>query len=413
MPPASSSSASDSLGKNLRHMALTTPAETLGFSADDEYPEVYGILVDWPIDNQTVASILAMRNGTSSLYSNTTFGVIGGEAHASIRQAARHCVRLAADCFASSEAVADYPLPTKPGVYFYLLTYGGVRRCAGVEADLVRGGDPQGVLFNAAQVLMAQLRRQTQEAKGGWRGRVGRLFNRSLSPDQLLCNAVADHDLAEVEAQLAAGADANACSPDHAPVIAVAASYGWSDIVGVLLAAGADPSLQVRTGGRGAFRGPLLSLPAANGALETARTLIAAGADVDAADASGLTPLMCAAGQGHEAIVRLLLEAGAKLELRDQEGFTALIFAANRGQAAVAGILLAAGADVNAAASDGSTPVMFAAQHGHEETVKTLLTAGADPSVTGRHGLSAIGFAKQNSHVYTLALLLEAARESG
>lgn len=413
MLPESSSSPSDSLGAHLRNMALTTPVEALGFSADAEYPEVYGVLVDWPIDKKTVASILAMRNGTSSLYTTTSFGVIGGEMHASTRQAAERCVRVAADCLASSEHVADYPLPAKGRVHFYLLTYNGVRLCTSAEAGLVRGADPLGVLFNAAQVLMAQLRRQTQDAKGdGWRSRASRLFSSRMSPAQLLSNAVVGHDLAEVEAQLAAGADANACSPDHTPVIAVAASHGWSDIVGALLAAGADPSMHIRTGKRGAFRGPLLCLPAANGSLETARTLISAGADVDAADASGLTPLMCASRQGHEAIIRLLLEAGAMLELRDQEGYTALMFAANRGQTAVTGILLAAGADVNAAASDGSTPVMFAAQHGYEETVKTLLAAGADPSVTGRHGLSAIGFAKQNSHIYTLALLLEAARDN-
>lgn len=182
-------------------MALTTPASTLGFSADAEFPEVYGVLVDWPIDNKVVASILAMRNGTSSLYSTTSFGVIGGEMHASVRQAARRCVSVAADCLASSEHVADYPLPPKGRVHFYLLTYNGVRRCTGAEAGLVRGAEPLGVLFNAAQVVMAQLRLQTQDAKGGgWRSRVSRLFGRRKSPAPLLGNAVVDHDPPDVEA---------------------------------------------------------------------------------------------------------------------------------------------------------------------------------------------------------------------
>jgi ankyrin repeat protein len=42
-----------------------------------------------------------------------------------------------------------------------------------------------------------------------------------------------------------------------------------------------------------------------------ANALIQAGADVNAADAAGITPLMCAAFHGHVAVVRTLLAAGA------------------------------------------------------------------------------------------------------
>ena len=40
---------------------------------------------------------------------------------------------------------------------------------------------------------------------------------------------------------------------------------------------------------------------AAHGRLEVARLLLDAGADPSLAASDGLTPLMCAAGQGHEA----------------------------------------------------------------------------------------------------------------
>jgi ankyrin repeat protein len=44
---------------------------------------------------------------------------------------------------------------------------------------------------------------------------------------------------------------------------------------------------------------------------DTASALIRAGADVNAADANGLSPLMCAAFHGHIPVVKALLSAGA------------------------------------------------------------------------------------------------------
>jgi ankyrin repeat protein len=232
------------------------------------------------------------------------------------------------------------------------------------------------------------------------------VFRKRLTPSQLLVNAMAAADLAEVRTQLAAGADPDARDRAGVPVVAIAASRGWADGVAALVAAGADPSQQVRGPKRGDFHGPLLNLPAANGSLETARVLIEAGAALDAADKTGLTALMCAAHQGHAAIVRLLTDSGAALELRDCEGFTALMYAANAGQRGAAEALLEASADPHARANDDSTPLMFAAQHGYDEVVVLLLRAGADPAAEGAHGLSAAGFAQQNGHQRTLSLLL-------
>jgi ankyrin repeat protein len=64
--------------------------------------------------------------------------------------------------------------------------------------------------------------------------------------------------------------------------------------------------------------------------LEIARQLIAAGADPDAPNGMGRTPLMFAVMFGRKAMVDLLLEAGADPTLNDGEGKSALDLAAGQ-----------------------------------------------------------------------------------
>jgi Ankyrin repeats (3 copies) len=61
-----------------------------------------------------------------------------------------------------------------------------------------------------------------------------------------------------------------------------------------------------------------------DGKLDAVRAAIEAGAQLDAADAWGLTPLMIACREGHEGVARLLMERGARLDVVGPHGETAL-----------------------------------------------------------------------------------------
>src|SRR5215471_7294621 len=86
--------------------------------------------------------------------------------------------------------------------------------------------------------------------------------------------------------------------------------------------------------------------------LETARLLVGAGADVNAANRYGVTPLSLAAKMASGQMVRLLLEAGANPNATIRDGETILMAAARSGNPEAVKLLLDRGADVNSRTSD-------------------------------------------------------------
>ena len=61
------------------------------------------------------------------------------------------------------------------------------------------------------------------------------------------------------------------------------------------------------------------------------KLLLENSAKLEAKDKDDRTRLLCAAANGHKAVVKLLLERGAKLETKDKNGWTPLLCAAERG----------------------------------------------------------------------------------
>jgi hypothetical protein len=75
---------STNAGHDLRLMMLTTPPARTGGKPTEAFPRVYGILMDWPISGQT-ATVFSTSSGAASLYTTSTFGIIDGEGHESVR----------------------------------------------------------------------------------------------------------------------------------------------------------------------------------------------------------------------------------------------------------------------------------------------------------------------------------------
>ena len=86
--------------------------------------------------------------------------------------------------------------------------------------------------------------------------------------------------------------------------------------------------------------------------------------------------LLKMAKEGQDALVRTLLDAGAAINARDEDGRTALMLAAMEGHLDTVAALLDAGADVEARDNDGKTAQDLATAEGQNEIVQVL---GIDP----------------------------------
>lgn len=155
-----------------------------------------------------------------------------------------------------------------------------------------------------------------------------------------------------------------------------------------------------------------------SGNVDSARRILAAGADANFRDSEGATLLMLASHAGNLPMVMALIEAGADVKASDERGWTALMKAAynaeqNRGFADVVQALIDAGANVEAPISYGIRPLMLAAGYGETAVAETLLRAGADVLARNDGGLTALMMVKQKHYVDVINLLHEAERDAG
>jgi ankyrin repeat protein len=147
---------------------------------------------------------------------------------------------------------------------------------------------------------------------------------------------------------------------------------------------------------------------ARRGDLEALRALLKQGADVNAAEGDGTTPLHWAARAGDAELVQMLAYAGANVKATTRLGaYTPLMMAAQAGHPAVVAALIAAGSDLKATSTTGTTPLMFAAQSGDTRSVTLLLESGADVNAKETAmGQTPLMFAAAADRVDVVRLLL-------
>jgi hypothetical protein len=147
----------DDAGRELRKMFLTMPADEAGIQRSSEFPRVWAVAMDWPIGQQ-IATLAALADGSASLYTTGTFGIIGGIGDENVRAAAKQLVKKAESYYDASTASDDLSYPTLERVRFYFRAFDGIRV---IDVSLRSVTDERGRysdLFDLAQVVITELR---------------------------------------------------------------------------------------------------------------------------------------------------------------------------------------------------------------------------------------------------------------
>jgi hypothetical protein len=138
------------LGLRMQALQTRSPADaggspTCGLLMETGYPEA-------------VVTLVALADGTASLYFSNGGALIGAGQHERPAVAARSLLAFALHNLAHLELTTAYPLP-KPGhTRFYVLTTDGVRTAEALEDDLGHNRHVLSPLFYAAHELITEMR---------------------------------------------------------------------------------------------------------------------------------------------------------------------------------------------------------------------------------------------------------------
>jgi ankyrin repeat protein len=136
-----------------------------------------------------------------------------------------------------------------------------------------------------------------------------------------------------------------------------------------------------------------------NNSLPSIKKLLNTGTDINIRAKTGYTDMICSGSTPlHVAsrsrvnieVLTYLLEQGANMEARNERGHTPLHIAVKYGTIEHVNVLLRAGAKMNVHDSQGKTPLHFASHKGDIASLEALLHAGADPEARDRKGRTAM-----------------------
>jgi hypothetical protein len=161
------------LMRELRLKILSSSPSEMGLKPTPDYPRVSTVLMDWPLGTNII-SVYGACSGDASIYTTSTFGVIGGIGHENVRGAAHQFVKIAETYYNDAVPTKDFPYPKLGHIFFYLVCFDGVRMIDSddkfIRENLRNENAGKFIdLYNQGQRLIGELRLifENHRAEGG------------------------------------------------------------------------------------------------------------------------------------------------------------------------------------------------------------------------------------------------------
>ena len=145
---------------DLRSMFLTRSPHDFGIVPTQDHPRVWAVLMEMGSSEGT-ATLLAVVDGTVSLYTSTGGGIIGAGEHPSIRRRAMKFISTAEQYFEEFQKTNESPLPAPGRIKFYLMTFSGTFTGDFDENALGEGHHKLSKLFYAGHEVISAMREKT------------------------------------------------------------------------------------------------------------------------------------------------------------------------------------------------------------------------------------------------------------
>jgi len=155
--------------RQLREKALTVAAHELDLVPTERRPRVWGAVMElgYPIG---IATLMALAEGTTSLYFSGGGGVIGAGEHESVREAAEAFLDCVERHLGDFEPIEGTPTPRIGRVRFYVRTFDRTLGREATEDELANDHHPLAPVYHAGHAVIAAIR-VTQESGGNENGR--------------------------------------------------------------------------------------------------------------------------------------------------------------------------------------------------------------------------------------------------
>jgi hypothetical protein len=148
--------------QDLRSQLLSTDPQELGLAPSKRRPHVWGMLMDIGFPEGTV-TLVALGEGTVSLYLWNGRAMTGAGEHAPVREAAARFLGAAETALSELKPAQSSAVPAEGRMRFYALTFSGPRAAEVTEEEMGQESHPLFPLFHAGHEVIAAIRQVSEQ----------------------------------------------------------------------------------------------------------------------------------------------------------------------------------------------------------------------------------------------------------